>query len=131
MTVDAPEHFLCPISMTIMSHPMRTEAGHVFERRAILEWIYFGKATCPLSRKPLHPSTIKPDRALEQEIRLWKLQNNMPVENDQEDDDEDDEKPLKASVVMPRENMSHLLSLRTKVLQNRDRRLASFEQRSM
>lgn len=134
MTIDTPERFLCPISMTIMSHPVRTEAGHVFERQAIMEWIYFGKATCPMSRMPLHPSAIKPDHALEQEIRQWKLENKIPVESEPDDEDEELDEPLvlpKPTVILPKSNMSHLMSLRAKVLQSRDRRAASFEKRSM
>lgn len=138
MTTDAPQRFLCPISMTVMSHPVRTEAGHVFERQAIMEWMYFGKATCPLSRKPLHPSSMKRDRVLEQEIRQWRLENNTPVEENEPEEDEDEDLRLTFSEQLPtsrhqpsEEKMTHLLSLRTKVLQNRDRRLAKFEKRSM
>ena len=135
---DTPDRFLCPISMVLMSHPVRTETGHVFERRAILEWCYFGKATCPMSRKPLHPSGFVRDVALEEEINLWRQKHNLPMAADEDheedyeeedsDDDEEDEILPTGKVLQKNDQMGDLLHLRAKVLQNRDRRLASFQQ---
>ncbi|CAB9517735.1 Putative E3 ubiquitin-protein ligase LIN [Seminavis robusta] len=132
MEINAPEHFVCPISMVVMSHPVKTENGHVFERSAIMEWIYFGKATCPLSREPLHPSKIVPDAELEEEIKQWRLENNIPAPTETSDDDD---KPI---IIKPRKmvveransdpNMSHIMSLREKILKNRDQRVASLRQ---
>jgi U-box domain len=131
MTADAPDKFICPISLVVMSHPVRTNTGHVFERKAIMEWVYFGKATCPMSRKPLHPSAIKRDIVLEQEIRRWKLENNMPV--DEPEETAEDEEVLEVEVAVPpvlhaQDNSSKLLHLRDRVLRNRERRLAAFGQ---
>jgi U-box domain len=128
MDIIAPEHFVCPISMVVMTHPIRTETGQVFERRAILEWTYFGKATCPMSRKPLHPSRFVRDTGLEQEIKQWRLTNNIPAADEEEDDSEEFTfvpESAKKNICI---KMDHILGLREKVLKNRDRRIASFRQ---
>ena len=125
-STEAPERFLCPISMTVMSNPIRTETGHTFERKAIMEWIWFGPATCPMSRKPLHPSTLARDTALEQEIRRWRLENNIPCEAEPEDDDESESEGDDFSVhsePIEETDMARIMSLRERVLQSRDRRV--------
>ena len=116
METNAPEHFMCPISMVIMTHPVRTETGHVFERRAIMEWIYFGKATCPLSRRPLHPSRFVIDSSLEQEIRQWRQENQVPEVDDEEDDSD-------ADLDYTSMHVDRLVCLRQKILQARDQRI--------
>ena len=132
-----PERFLCPISMTMMLHPVRTETGHVFERKSILEWCYFGKANCPMSRKPLHPSGFVRDVALEKEIQLWREKHNFPLTSDEEDSDEDDDEDFDSEAEVcrqqreahvPNMKMAQLMQLRAKVLQNRDNKLARFVQ---
>lgn len=132
---DTPDRFLCPISMVLMSHPVRTETGHVFERKAILEWCYFGKANCPMSRKPLHPSGFVRDVALEEEINLWRRKHNLPIaadedheEDSEEDSEEEDESIPTGKTLQQNDKMRDLLLLRAKVLQKRDRRLANFQQ---
>ena len=142
---DTPEHFLCPISMVVMSHPIRTETGHVFERRAIMAWMYFGKGNCPMSRKPLHPSGFVRDVQLENEIKEWRRTHSLPASEDDEhnDDDElDTQDPAKEGLILRQllapasglapesDKMTELLQLRNKILLNRDRRLAHFQQSS-
>ena len=64
-----PQNFICPLTLEIMSVPMQhKETKHNFERKAILEWIYFGKATCPLTRKKLHPEEFVENVALRRQI---------------------------------------------------------------
>jgi len=139
-TPSPPDHFLCPISMVIMSHPVRTETGHIFERRAILEWIYFGKATCPMSRKPLHPSEFVLVTELQREIEEWRRAHNLVQDGDDEDseneEEENEERPRLGSTkraALPLQSKilpDRLRELRNKVYQRRDRRLAQFRQQS-
>ena len=49
---DAPEEFLCPISMEVMQDPVIAADGHTYERRAIEAW--FSRArTSPVTNEPL------------------------------------------------------------------------------
>lgn len=72
-TVSAPDHFTCPLTMDVMSFPMlHVPTGKRFERETILGWIYRGNATCPLTRRPMHPSELVLDVKLQEEIQQWK-----------------------------------------------------------
>ena len=68
-----PEHFLCPLTLEVMDDPVQHKVTkHNYERGAILHWIYFGSATCPLTRQPLDPSDFEDNQELQQEIRAWR-----------------------------------------------------------
>ena len=77
-TTSTPEEFICPISMSVMVHPLRcTKTGHHFERETIMEWLYRGNTKCPLTRQPLHTDDLVPDRQLQAKIVKWKLLENF------------------------------------------------------
>jgi hypothetical protein len=88
MEVVAPDEFICPISLQPMVHPLTTRSGLSFERSAILNWLQQGSGVCPLTRQPLRPSDLIPNRQLETRIRFWRLQNNI-AEPTADDDDFD------------------------------------------
>ena len=68
----APEHFYCPLNLEIMEDPVQSRSsGQTFERQAILEWIFAGNATCPLTRKPLRPANLVDNDELYDEISVW------------------------------------------------------------
>lgn len=71
---EAPENFLCPLTLQVMKEPVKhVRTGHTYEKSAILEWLFLhGKATCPLTRQPLHPSQLTEDEELGRRIRAWK-----------------------------------------------------------
>ena len=50
---------------------MMSKHGHNFERSAILDWLAEGNACCPVSGKPLRPSNLVSNKALESKIRKW------------------------------------------------------------
>ncbi|CAB9531963.1 expressed unknown protein [Seminavis robusta] len=138
---NAPQHFLCPISMEVMSHPLQHKVTkHSFERSAIMEWIYFGKATCPLTRTSLHPEDFVENTKLLQEIQQWKNEHQII----EDEDDLDASFSLKiSSVALPApcttktaapssepQSLKHLMSLRNKVLRNRDARAGKMAQQN-
>ena len=68
-----PEHFVCPLTLEVMDDPVQHKVTkHNYERGAILHWIYFGNATCPLTRQPLDPSDFQDNQTLQKEIRAWR-----------------------------------------------------------
>lgn len=68
-----PEHFICPLTLQVMEQPVKnTKTGHVFESIAILQWIYSGNPTCPLTRQALRPTDLVLNEPLKQEIIAWK-----------------------------------------------------------
>jgi hypothetical protein len=71
MAVKIPIDFICPITLQIMASPVMTRAGTNFERTAILSWLKKGSGVCPMTRNPLSPSGIVPNKALEHRIKIW------------------------------------------------------------
>lgn len=68
-----PDHFLCPLTLEVMDDPVQHKVTkHNYERGAILYWIYFGNATCPLTRQPLNPSDFLDNQELQKEICAWR-----------------------------------------------------------
>jgi hypothetical protein len=103
--VDAmPDEFICPITLNVMTHPLVTRSGQNFERSAILNWLSQSKE-CPLTRQPMKPSDLIPNRALEARIGFWKQRQRdqkaaaattrtvatAEEHADNDDDDEDDD----------------------------------------
>ena len=67
------EHFVCPITLQVMDQPVTNiKTGHNYERRAILQWIYSGNSTCPLTREKLRVGDLVDNDTLRCEIRQWK-----------------------------------------------------------
>lgn len=143
--IEAPEHFICPLTMEIMVHPLKhLKTGKNFERFAINNWMYIeAKNTCPLTREPIAPSDFVENKLLAYQIRQWKEQNEVrdddESDDDDEDDDEDDELFLEtlrsaqkikgmttASCPIPSDgtqSYQQLLDLGAKVLRQRDEKL--------
>jgi U-box domain len=90
-----PSEFICPISLSIMKHPVMSMDGKNFERNAILDWLNRGNTVCPLTRKPLKPSYLAPNVSLKIKIEMWKKESGMYLSNDEDDgsssSDESDE----------------------------------------
>ena len=65
---------LCPLTLDIMTHPVMTITEFNFERSALSAWMNSpqGNQSCPMTRKPLRPTDIIPNHALEQQIQGWK-----------------------------------------------------------
>lgn len=68
--IEVPEHFLCPISQEIMKNPYIDGDGNSYEYKEILEWLK-KKQTSPITRNPLQPSQLIPNRALKSMIEKF------------------------------------------------------------
>lgn len=77
--IRVPDEFICPISLEPMSHPLMTITGLSFEREHILKWIQ-KKGTNPITREPLTPSALIPNKALEARISFWRINNSIEEE---------------------------------------------------
>jgi hypothetical protein len=65
--IDAPEQFLCPITLQVMSDPVITADGHTYERVAIEAWLQKCN-TSPQTGAPLLHRVLTPSIALRQLI---------------------------------------------------------------
>ena len=69
------ERFRCKLTKRIMKDPVTTPFGYNFERNSILNWLKMNGNICPVSSKPLKPSQLSPNTALQWEILYWQRSN--------------------------------------------------------
>ena len=109
---DAPNEYICPISLEVMKHPVMDRNGNTFEKSAILEWLNRGNTHCPLTRQPLKPSALIPNYSLKLSIDTWvrehmnEINSNSSSRNlrhDENDDDDDDQPSFVGLVSCPPE----------------------------
>lgn len=81
---EIPEHFICPISMDVMSNPLMSKGGQNYDRQSILQWLRRGNANCPLTRQPLVPSKLVPNNMLKMSIFQWQKEQGILVENEED-----------------------------------------------
>jgi uncharacterized protein YegL len=70
-TMSVPESFLCPISHQIMDDPYIDTDGNSYEKSAIMEWLA-SRQISPITRRPLQPSSLVPNRVLKTLIEEFK-----------------------------------------------------------
>lgn len=108
---EVPAVFVCPITLQVMRQPLVNKRGMNFERAAILSWLEKGTGHCPLTRLPMKPSDLIPNRGLEVRIQVWKKQNGL--DKDEEDDSEVDcDDRLLGILSIPNTKMAQVLARR-------------------
>lgn len=69
--MSVPESFLCPISHEIMDDPYIDQDGNSYEKAAIMEWLG-SRQVSPITRRPLLPANLVPNRVLKTLIEEYK-----------------------------------------------------------
>ena len=87
-SVEVPAKFFCPITLNIMSEPVCNRADFNYDRNAILAWLE-NNGTCPLTRNPLRPSELIPNRLLEMQIKQFRQEHGLVEEEGNEDNKND------------------------------------------
>jgi len=73
---EIPEHFCCPITLSLMNDPVISPSGHSYEREAILE--HLGKhKTDPLTNEPISIGDLRPNRGLRDAITAFKEKHGI------------------------------------------------------
>jgi len=80
---DAPEPFLDPLTMEVMSDPVLTPSGYSYERAVIVEQIR-RRALDPMTQQPLAEADLRPNRALREMIELWRSQQQQQQQQQEE-----------------------------------------------
>ena len=78
----APEEFICPLTLEVMRHPVMTIHGHNFEKDAILDWLQTNPV-CPLTREPMKLSRLVSNESLRRKIAIWCQENSVDLLNEQ------------------------------------------------
>lgn len=71
-----PDEFLCPISRHLMIDPVVLSSGMTYEREAIQQWI-MTSSSCPLTRKNVEFTQLRPNTALKTAIDAWLEQRSL------------------------------------------------------
>lgn len=58
-STDIPDEYICPITMQIMTDPVILTDGHVYERKAIEQWLTTHD-TSPISKQPVDKKMVIP-----------------------------------------------------------------------
>jgi len=67
---DIPEHFLCPITLSVMRDPVIDNEGVSYEKEAIIQWLNAGNMSSPTTGKNLTIGDLRPNRALREAIEV-------------------------------------------------------------
>jgi hypothetical protein len=66
-----PDELMCPITLEVFDEPMVASDGHTYERRALLRLLETSKPVSPLTRVPLDPAVMVPNRTLAKRLRSY------------------------------------------------------------
>ena len=69
MFTEIKEQLTCPITQSLFEDPYISKDGYTFECYAIRAWTQ-SRGTCPLSRRPLDPRMLFPDRLAKKVIDI-------------------------------------------------------------
>ena len=75
LEIEAPEEYICPLTLDVMEDPVMSKYGQSFERSEILEWLKAGHGVCPLSRRPLSLQDLVTNHGLRMRISEWRKEN--------------------------------------------------------
>ncbi|TVU28448.1 hypothetical protein EJB05_19965, partial [Eragrostis curvula] len=70
-----PSHFLCPISLEMMRDPVTGPTGITYDRGSVEAWLERGRATCPVTGRPLRAEELVPNHATRRVIQEWCVAN--------------------------------------------------------
>jgi len=81
LEADIPDHFCCPITLSIMKDPVMSPSGHTYERKSIEEYLEKNKKD-PITGAALTQEELRPNRALKDAITSFCEKNEITVDDD-------------------------------------------------
>ena len=72
MNEEIPHEVLCPITLSLMEHPVTNVHGHTFDRDAIMSWYVAGSRRNPLNNMNLPTLDLTPNRQLKTRIDAYR-----------------------------------------------------------
>jgi hypothetical protein len=76
---ECPEEFKCGIDGKILTQPLRSPLGHVFERKTLETWMNTCGSVCPVSNTPLQIDTCTLDKELQRRVVKWFKESQNPA----------------------------------------------------
>jgi hypothetical protein len=80
-TSQIPKQYLCQLTQKLMSEPMKTLYGNIYDKTAIYQWFSQQGRICPLTGCPLAEIDLIPLPELQKEIREWILKRSLSSQN--------------------------------------------------
>jgi hypothetical protein len=74
---DTPAAYVCQLTRQLMTEPVKSMYGHVYEKSAIMQWFSQQGRICPLTGAPLSDTNLSPMPELAEEIRAWILKKSL------------------------------------------------------
>jgi hypothetical protein len=71
-----PDHYICPITNTVMTNPLMDSDGNCYEKDAILKYLKHNNNIGPLG-KPIQKIALSTNNKLKIEIAYWKRENGI------------------------------------------------------
>ncbi|XP_054816475.1 E3 ubiquitin-protein ligase PUB23-like [Prosopis cineraria] len=70
--IDVPSHFLCPISLQLMTDPVTVRTGITYDRENIERWLFScNNRTCPVTKQSILDMDLTPNHTLRRLIQAW------------------------------------------------------------
>lgn len=85
--VRIPSHYLCPLSLELMSDPVIISSGQTFERAVIQKWLDKGLERCPKTGNKLSHKNLIPNHTVKALITNWCNENNVKLSSSLHEDD--------------------------------------------
>merc|ERR1711861_48772 len=74
--IDAPKEYRCEIDGKVMTHPLRSPYGNVFEKKTLEKWVSSCGSVCPITGNNLRLEDCQVDQELKKKIIAF-LKENM------------------------------------------------------
>ena len=68
---DVPPGFLCELTHRLLTDPVETPMGNVYEKAAIMNWLQQQGQICPLTGTPLTASDLTPASKTKMKVQQW------------------------------------------------------------
>ncbi|KAL4377202.1 hypothetical protein GQ457_02G003940 [Hibiscus cannabinus] len=79
--ISIPPHFLCPLSLELMTDPVIVASGQTYDRTSIHKWLGSGLTICPMTRQMLKHTNLIPNHTIKAMVANWCEENNLQLSN--------------------------------------------------
>ncbi|KAE8686084.1 U-box domain-containing protein 3 [Hibiscus syriacus] len=69
--ISIPPHFLCPLSLELMTDPVIVASGQTYDRTSIQKWLDSGLSICPMTRQTLKHRNLIPNHTVKAMVANW------------------------------------------------------------
>ncbi|KAE8730623.1 U-box domain-containing protein 3 [Hibiscus syriacus] len=79
--ISIPPHFLCPLSVELMTDPVIVASGQTYDRTSIQKWLDSGLTICPLTHQALKHTNLIPNHTVKAMVANWCDKKSLQLSN--------------------------------------------------